>query len=357
MLVIDGSHKSGSGTVVRDALAFAFFAGQPVKLNHIRSGRDKPGLRPQHLMAVQAAARISRGRLQGAAAGAMQMEYNPGESVEGGHFEWDIGTAGSTALMTLTLLPMALFARTPSCYLIGGGLFQDFAPSVFHLKFVLFPLLRAMGAEVDLRIIQPGYMPRGQGQIEVRIGPLKSALRSLTLTRPGYFRAVKGIGLASLLHARKVSERMIGACQAVLQAEGCSTELEARYDEADRPAFERPAVAPGACLAIWADAGAGGLIGADMAGARRRPAEHIGKQVARQFLADVATGATVDRHLADQLIPYAALAEGKTSYRIPRMTEHIESRLWLISEMLGAKWELEGSRLGIAGIGYRPPAV
>jgi RNA 3'-terminal phosphate cyclase (ATP) len=64
------------------------------------------------------------------------------------------------------------------------------------------------------------------------------------------------------------------------------------------------------------------------------------------------TGATVDRYLADQIIPYAALAEGISSYCIPSMTDHIESRLWLVEEILGAKTEIKGNLVKIKGIGY-----
>jgi len=39
--------------------------------------------------------------------------------------------------------------------------------------------------------------------------------------------------------------------------------------------------------------------------------------VVSSLLEDLATPATTDRHLADQLILFAALAKGTTQYRIP----------------------------------------
>jgi len=45
------------------------------------------------------------------------------------------------------------------------------------------------------------------------------------------------------------------------------------------------------------------------------------------LLEDLDSGATVDRHLADQLIPYAALAEGESRYLVPGLTDHVESNL------------------------------
>jgi len=66
----------------------------------------------------------------------------------------------------------------------------------------------------------------------------------------------------------------------------------------------------------------------------------------------LATGATVDRYLADQLIFYAALADGVSEYRIPRLTEHVETDLWLAETMLGAKAEVNDNLVRIQGIGY-----
>jgi RNA 3'-terminal phosphate cyclase (ATP) len=93
------------------------------------------------------------------------------------------------------------------------------------------------------------------------------------------------------------------------------------------------------------------LLGSDQAGKRGRSSESIGRYVAGNLLDDLKTGATVDRYLADQLIIYAALAGGTTEYIIPRLTEHIDTNLWLV-EKLGARARLEGNTLHIEGLGY-----
>ncbi|MBW2198200.1 MAG: RNA 3'-phosphate cyclase, partial [Deltaproteobacteria bacterium] len=103
---------------------------------------------------------------------------------------------------------------------------------------------------------------------------------------------------------------------------------------------------------VWARTDTGCLIGSDMAGALRRAAEFIGKRTARNLIEDLDTEATVDRYVADQLIPFASLSEGWTAYRIPRMSDHIEARLWLVEELLGAKTEVKGNLVRIRGIGY-----
>lgn len=353
MIEIDGSQKSGSGTIVRDAVPFAILLRENLRIRNIRAKRDKPGLRPQHLKALQASVQLCGGGVEGAEVSSGEILFKPGKSILGGNFSWDIGTAGSTTMFTLTTIPLALFADKPLSYTISGGLFQDYAPSVYHFQHVLLPLLETKGVRMSLEIIQPGYFPQGAGKIEVEIVPLKEKLRPLNLLDQGTIIEIRGKALSSLLQARKVSERMAAECRKILQARGFRPELEILYDTSRKPAYLKTSVQAGAALAVWAKTSTSCLIGSDMAGAPRRSSEFIGKRTAENLLQDLDSGATVDRHLADQLIPFAAVAEGWSSYFIPRMTEHVETRLWLAEEMLGAKTEIKGSHIRIRGIGYQ----
>ena len=47
--IIDGSQGEGGGQVLRISSALSAILGLPIKINNIRAGRSKPGLRPQHL--------------------------------------------------------------------------------------------------------------------------------------------------------------------------------------------------------------------------------------------------------------------------------------------------------------------
>jgi len=344
MIHIDGAQKSGSGTIVRFAVGLAALLGEELHLTNIRAKREKPGLRPQHLKAIEALAQICQGTLDGAEVGAREIRFKPGAKVKSGHYEWDIGTAGSTTLLAMTLLPVACFALGAASFRISGGLFQDFAPSAYHMQFVLFPILAKMGITVGLNIIRPGYVPRGGGIIEVGLKPVTDKMKPIRLTRQGDVTAIEGIALSSHLKPRRVSERMAGKCNEVLRAKGYHAQVEIVYDT---HALQR-----GAALAIYAKTSSGCIIGADRAGEPRRTAEEIGRYVAENLIQDLAMGATVDRYLADQLIFYAALADGVSQYRIPRLTEHVETNLWLVETMLGAKTEVSENLVKIQGIGF-----
>ncbi len=346
MIYVDGAQKSGSGTIVRFAVGLATLLDEELHLTNIRAKREKPGLRPQHLKAVEALQQICHGSLDGAKIGSKEIRFKPGGEVKAGYYEWDIGTAGSTTLLAMTLLPPACFSTGAVKFKICGGLFQDFASSAHHVQYVLLPVLNKMGIIAKLKIIRPGYVPRGGGIIEVRVEPVKGKIKPIRLPRQGDVTRIEGIALSSHLKERRVSERMVDKCSEVLKSKGYSAQIEIVHDTM---ALQR-----GAALAIYAKTGSGCIIGADRAGEPRRTSEDIGRYVASNLMEDLATGATVDRYLADQLIFYAALADGVSEYRIPRLTEHVETNLWLVESILGAKTEVNQNVVRIQGIGYCP---
>ncbi|MCF8078058.1 MAG: RNA 3'-phosphate cyclase [Desulfobacterales bacterium] len=349
MIEIDGSSYSGSGTLVRDAAAFCILKQEGLHITKIREKRPKPGLRAQHLKALEAAAQICGGRLTGAVLGSREITLQPGPSVRGGDFSWNIGSAGSAVMLALTVLPLALFADRPSRYRITGGLFQDFAPSAFHFIHVLLPMLRQMAIQAEARILRPGYVPKGQGVIEVTAAPAAEKPNPLTLLSQGRVSRIRGIAMSSHLREKAVSDRMAAACKKKLAAGGYDPQIEILYEDKKTAAYRQPAVQPGAALAVWAETDTGCRLGADMAGARGRSSEVIGRQTAVELLEDLGTGATVDRHLADQLIPFAALADGQSAFRIPQHTEHVTARLWLVETLLGAGAEVDGDLLQVRG--------
>jgi len=346
MIEIDGSRQSGSGTIVRQAVMFSALTGQAVHLVNARAKRPKPGLRAQHVRVVAAIGELVDARMEGLAVGSTELTFEPGALRAGRQYAWDIGSAGSTTMLALAVLPVLAFAATPVTVNVRGGLFQDFAPSLFHLQHVMLPLLRRMGLEADAEMQRPGYVPAGDGILALAVRPVRRALTPLRLDRPGPVERVWGIALASHLDERRVSERMARSAAEVLGAAGYRADIAIRHD--------RESLQPGAALAVFADREGGVRIGADRAGAPRRTGEAIGRSVARQLLEDLQTGATLDRFAADQIIPFAALAEGESRFRIPLETEHVRTGAWLAGLFLGATVDVRERELVVAGTGMRP---
>jgi RNA 3'-terminal phosphate cyclase (ATP) len=61
----------------------------------------------------------------------------------------------------------------------------------------------------------------------------------------------------------------------------------------------------------------------------------------------------VDRHLADQLVLFAALARGATRFFVPRDSEHLRANLWLVQQF-GARARRDGPQVEVEGLGLRP---
>jgi RNA 3'-terminal phosphate cyclase (ATP) len=342
MIRLDGSQHSGSGTLVRFAVALAGLRGVPLRMFNVRAARDKPGLRRQHLTAVRACAELCGGTVEGAVVGAREFSFLPGSRIRGGRYAWDIGSAGSATMLALAVLPLACFADGPVHAHITGGLFQDFAPSPYHLRHVLMPVVERMGVVAALHVIRPGYVPGGGGVLELRVQPCRQPLRALELMEAGTVGELHGIALSSHLQDRRVSERMAQTCEERLRSGGFDCHIEWRHDSEARQ--------PGAGLAVWARTSTGCRFGADRAGALRRRAETIGRSVAEDLIADVRSGATVDRHAADQLVLFAALASGTSRYRVPGVTDHVRSNLWLV-ERFGARAHLGERIVSVVGLG------
>lgn len=345
MIEIDGSLYSGSGTVVRQAVAFSALTGRPVHIYNARARREKPGLQSQHLRVVEAIREIVNGETEGVRKGALEFVFKPGAIQAETSYQWDIGSAGSTTLLALAVLPILAYASRRVTAEIRGGLFQDFAPSVFHLERVMLPLLARMGLQARVEMRRPGYVPRGGGILLLETQPVAGTFESLLLDQSAPAERITGIALASHLAERDVAGRMARTAYQELAAAGYRATIEECNDTT--------ALQPGAALALFAELAGGVRLGADAAGAPGCTSEVIGRRVARQLLEDFKAGATLDRFAADQIIPFAALAHGESRFRVPFITDHIESGLWLARLFLGAEFRLEGQVLSIRGAGFK----
>ncbi|CAH0215608.1 RNA 3'-terminal phosphate cyclase [Massilia sp. Bi118] len=170
MIELDGSAGEGGGQILRTALTLAMITGRPFRIRQIRARRAKPGLMRQHLVAVQAAARICGAEVAGASLGSQELEFNPGK-VQGGDYHFAIGTAGSCTLVLQTVLPALLTAERPSTLRLSGGTHNPMAPPVQFLQRAFLPRLAEMGARIELHLERFGFYPAGGGEVLAKVSP------------------------------------------------------------------------------------------------------------------------------------------------------------------------------------------
>jgi len=333
MLEIDGSQKSGSGTILRLSVALAAITNQPLHIYNVRVNRPQPGLKYQHLEAVLTAAKLSNANVKGAFLGSRELWFTP-QHIRGGNIEAEIQTAGSIPMLLLAVLPICLLADNPvHLHVAKGGTDTTHAPTTNYMRNVLLPTLRRIGVEAEITVQKYGYYPKGGGEVTMSVKP-NHALKSVRLEAFGKIESIKGVSICTFLADRQVAERQAKAAQDVLSQNGYNSAVEVVNDKSNP--YQK-----GSSLILWAETNTGLIIGADAIGELHKTAEAVGKEAAGKLLTELAVKPTVDVYLADMLIPYFALTEGASTLFARTISEHIESNIWLMEKMLNVKFTVE----------------
>jgi len=332
MLEIDGSQKSGSGTILRLSVALAAILGESLHIYNVRQKRDQPGLRPQHLEAVLTAARLCNAVTRGAVLNSKDLWFIPKE-ILGGKVRAEIGTAGSIPMLLLTVLPICAFAKNPvSLHVVKGGTDVRNAPTINYIKHMLLQMLNRINLNASLTIHKYGYYPKGMGEISIEVQP-NPKLAPVSLSKFGKIEEIKGVSVCTFLDDRKVAERQANAAKNYLKAHGLSAQIEIINDRSNP--LQR-----GSSLVLWTKTSESALLGGDAIGELGKPSENVGREAAEKLFKEIETEATVDVHLADMLVPYVALTDASSTYLTREMTDHLETNLWLVEKILKTKFHV-----------------
>jgi RNA 3'-terminal phosphate cyclase (ATP) len=332
MIEIDGSHGEGGGQILRTALALSCITGAPFRLVNVRKGRPKPGLQPQHLASVRAACAVCDARVVGDANGSTELVFHPGP-VRGGDLTLDIGTAGSVTLVLQTVIPALLFAAKPCRVRLTGGTHVPWSPSFDYAEQIFAPAVARMGGHLHLAITRYGFYPAGGGEVSARTQPAPR-LRPLIVTEGGGLVRVSGTSGVGGLPV-SIAARQRDAAIALLNdrlGERVPLEIEDR-------AVASPT--PGTFLFLRADS-RNWEAGFCAIGARGKRAEAVGEEAARALLFHAAGGAPVDPDLADQIVPYLAIAGGTSEFATSCVTRHLLTNLWTVRQFLPVRYEVTG---------------
>ena len=333
MIEIDGGQKSGSGTILRLAIAIAAIKKQPLHITNIRENRPKPGLKHQHLESVLASAKLSNAKVEGATLGSRELWFTP-DTIRGGNIEAVIETAGSIPMLFLSTLPICLFADKPvRLHVAKGGTDTTHAPTINYLSNILLPTLKNMGVKAEIVVQKYGYYPKGMGEATMTVNPSPN-LKSIVLESFGKSKSIHGVSVCTFLADRKVAERQAKAANNILAQEGYTSDIQVVNDQSNP--FQK-----GSSCVLWAQTTSGAILGADAIGELRKTAEDVGKEAAKRLIAEISAQATVDEFLADMLIPYMALSGSKSSFLTREISEHIESNIWLMEKMLNVKFTIQ----------------
>ncbi len=333
MVEVDGSEKSGSGTILRLAVAISAIQRQPLHIVNIRQSRPQPGLKHQHLEAVLTAAKLSNANVEGATLGSRELTFTP-QKILGGDIEATIETAGSIPMLLMATLPICLYAQIPvRLHVAKGGTDTRNAPTINYLRNVLLPALKCMGVEAEITVQKYGYYPKGMGEATMTVKP-NNNLKAFAPEGFGKLVGIKGISVCTFLSDRQVAERQAQAARETLLKSGYNADIQIVNDQSN-------AIQKGSSIVLWAQTDSGVLVGADAIGEIRKMAEDVGKEAARKLIVELSMNPTADVFLADMLIPYMALAKGHSIVYTRTISEHIESNMWLMEKMLNVKFSTQ----------------
>jgi RNA 3'-terminal phosphate cyclase (ATP) len=329
MLHLDGSRGEGGGQIVRTALTLSCITGTPVRIDNIRAGRDKPGLRPQHVTAIQAAAEICQAKTEGVEPQSHTITFQPGGPVRAGEYEWSVGTAGSAPLVIQTvLLPLAL-AEGESLIRVHGGTHVPKSPSGHYLRDVYMPVLLSMGVDMELYIEVCGWMPQGGGTISVYLTGNAELVAQDLLLRGQIERVIGtaiGCNLPSHIPQRMANRaiNLLGAIESPLDIRPCRT--------------RSVSTGAGVFLAVEYANGRGGF---GVLGRKGMPSEVVAERAVTALLDFHASGAATDAHLADQLVVPLALAEGRSAISTAAITSHLWTNVEVVRVFIDRPIEID----------------
>ncbi|MFH0737003.1 MAG: RNA 3'-terminal phosphate cyclase [Candidatus Micrarchaeota archaeon] len=314
---IDGSFGEGGGQVIRTAMTLSAITGKAVTITKIRANRPNPGLQAQHLTACKAVRNVCRGTLSHAEVGSTELTFEPGPIV-GGKYEFDIGTAGSVTLVAQTLLPILLRAAKGSELRIIGGTHVMKSPGFDYFEKVFLPAIARFGVDAGCRMLKPGYYPRGGGEIEVDVRPcsLKGCTSWPQTDDTGVLIRLSGLPTPVAIREKKIF------------VQNRIEDVRIRHDEA---------LSIGNAVTAWR-----GFRGAYTLGAKGKRAEAVAHEALDAINAEKGD---VDIHLADQLLLYAALAKGKTTYSTSAVSGHLKTNAYTISKFLDRKVALDNGTI------------
>jgi RNA 3'-terminal phosphate cyclase (ATP) len=327
---IDGSFGEGGGQIIRTSVSLAAMTGRAVQINNVRARRTKPGLQPQHLAAVRAAAALCDARLSGDSVGSTSFTFEPQALVAAGDYHFDIGTAGAAPLVVQTvLMPLAQAGGTSTVH-VSGGTHVPHSPPVEYLEAVYIPALRRTGLDLTSTYTVAGFYPRGGGQIDVKINGNSAPPTVLDWSERGRLESLRAFIVTSNLPGH-VAQRGADTVERAMKAVGRSVAVEWR---------EKPSLGPGAAVTVAAEC-QHGLAAFSAIGELRKPMEKVAEAPCKEFMRWWKSGATCDEHLADQLVLPLCFAAGQSRWTTPVVTEHLRTVLWVAQQFLPIEAQLE----------------
>ncbi len=351
LIKLDGNYLEGGGQIARNALALSTLTGRPFEIRDIRKGRKDPGLKAQHLECIKVLKQLCNAETNDIKLGSTDLKYLPGE-ISAKNLNIDVGTAGSVPLLLQSItLPLA-FADKSTVLRIKGGTDTSFAQPFDFFSEIYLPQIKKFVKSADAKLLKRGYYPKGGGELEFSIKPkfmikdfpdfesfrkrVMQETGRINLIETGKLAQIKGIAHSSEdLRSKDVAERIVKSAELGLSKLNVPVSIRTEYSKT---------FSAGCGITLCAvfvnkygdvDEFNPVKIGADCLGEIKLTSEEVGKIAAKRLIDELELSkklnAPVDRHLADNLVPWLIFGGKFTTTEI---TNHTKTNVWTTNHFL-----------------------
>jgi RNA 3'-phosphate cyclase len=264
--------------------------------------------------------------------GSTEVTFEPGKIRTGG-FKFDVGTAGAITLVLQTLVPIAAFAPGKVKLEIIGGTNVAWSPPIEYFQNIFCDYAEKFGLLIISEVIKHGFYPMGGGLVKIEINPVKNS-KPIYLTSRGKLLDIKVWSIASLNLAKaEVADRQIEGFEKALLISDAKVKGFTDYVKSDS-----------AGSSIYSHALFENCkLGVSSLGEINKKAEDVGGECAKELLREVNSGACVDKHMADQLIPFIGLFGG--SFITSEITDHTKTNIWVTEKFIKRKFKIEDNKI------------
>jgi RNA 3'-phosphate cyclase len=359
MIELDGSHGEGGGALIRVALALSTLTEQEFKVTNIRANRPEPGLKAQHLEAINALKQICDAETNEIKVGTTELHFKPGK-IKRGVYEIDIGTAGSISLVLQALIIPCMFAPGKVTLKLKGGTCGKWQASVYYLQNILLPHLHKFVDRIELKILRPGYYPKGGGEVHLEITPrfnihkfkyVEDFLKELKVARiklseQGKLEQIRGVvNLSTELEEKEVGERVKKTAEITLKKFNVPINIRAEYAKS---------LSTGGEVVIWALFSKDGkidpdnplILGSDALLEKNKSSEEVGKEAANKLMKDIEQKNIIDTYLLDQLIPFISLLPG-SEIQTSEISEHAHTNMHVCKQFLPILFKIVKGKVSV----------
>jgi RNA 3'-terminal phosphate cyclase (ATP) len=333
LLIIDGSTGEGGGQILRSALTISTIIKKPVKIINIRTKRNNPGLRHQHVTTIKLLSKLFNINIENVRLGAewINIIFDKKDiEINKDILNIDIGTAGSIPLLLQTLIPTIAISQQNIVIQLTGGTDVKYSPTIDYIKYVMKDVFSKIGIFFNINVIKRGFYPNGKGIVNINIQKAKTL-------KPIDFCNFKEINpnILSIVGSlpKHITDRQISGALSNLEKNGIKCD---KY----KSSIENSA-SPGSSILIYSTSESGIYLGADSVGEKNIRAETVGYNASKRFIEDYKFQACVDSHLADMLVLPLSFVKEKSRYKISAISQHLLTNLEIIKKINGMEYQID----------------